>query len=574
MYVPATGVWDSIPHCPAKGVGCNAVAFVLNGKAYVGTGGVQDAPSSQTFDPVPDFWCYNPNTNTWDSITPFGGGPRMGAIAFVTCGHAYVGTGCIDNGQSIYANDIWAFDPNGGPIGPNGPMGSWTRVSDFSGTSRTYAGAFVIGTHAYICGGGQPGNGNLTYGDIWEYTPTPAFKFNSPVCQNVQVQLVDTSLFFPEYWAWSIRGGTPDTSNADSVNVIYSTPGTYSVTLTAWNDCDTGTITYTDSIVVNTGGTLSIIATPANNVICNGQTATLSVAGGGANLIWQSAASIIDSSITNDTVTITPSATTVYTVSGPGSGGCAYFGTDTVTVKSSYPFTVLPLDTAFCSGQSAILYVDSGGSNFIWTPINGITDSTLSGGDSVAIAPLATTTYTVTGINPSGCATSGTDVVTIIASPGTPTFTQDRDTLISSSAHDNQWYRNDTLLKDDTSQHLVINTPGEYYVVVTNEVNGCSTSSDSLQIKTGINQLSVIASQLSIYPNPFNNTIFIKINSSARDISDWNLQITDVLGRTIYAKTLLDHNNEINLSAFANGVYFITVVNETGKAVIPVVKQN
>ncbi len=572
-YVPATGVWDSIPHCPARGVGCGAVAFVLNGKAYVGTGGTQDAFNNQQFDPVPDFWCYDPKTNTWDSITPFPGGGRAGGVAFVTCGRAYVGLGCTDGNQSVFANDIWAFDPNGGPIGPNGPMGSWTRISDFSGAGREYAGCFVIGTHAYVMCGLQDG-GNITFDDIWEYTPTPAFKFNSPVCQNVQVQLVDTSLFFPEYWAWSFPGGTPDTSNADSVNVIYNTPGTYSVTLTAWNDCDTGTTTYIDSIVVNPGGTLSILATPANSIICNGQTATLSVAGGGANLVWQPAVSIIDSSVTNDTITITPTDTTVYTVTGPGSGGCAYFGTDTVIVKPAYPFTVLPLDTSFCSGQSAILYVESGGSNFVWTPINGITDSTLSGGDSVVVSPTTTTTYTVSGVNHVGCATSGADVVTVIPSPNKPTFSQNGNVLSSSSKNDNQWYRNDTLLVNDTSQNLTITIPGEYWVVVNNEANGCSTSSDSMQIKTGINQLSTISYQLSIYPNPFSNSIFIKINSSAENVNDWNLLVTDVLGRTLYSRQSLNYNNEIDLSNLSSGVYFITVINKTGRAVVPVVKQN
>jgi hypothetical protein len=304
---------------------------------------------------------------------------------------------------------------------------------------------------------------------------------------------------------------------------------------------------------------------------CSGQSVTLSISGGGSNFTWSPSTGL--SAASGSSVMATPSGTTTYTVSGTNSGGCSSSGTYIDTIIPDPPFNILPLDTSFCSSQSATLYVNGSGSDFIWTPISGITDSTLSG-DSITVSPTVTTTYTVTGINTNNCASSGTDVVTVIPSPGTPTFTQEGDTLISSSVNDNQWYRNDTLLKDDTSQYLITHTPGEYYVVVTNEVNGCSTSSDSMQIRTGIDQVSVIGNQVSIYPNPFNNNVGIKINTSAGDISDWNLQVIDMLGRTIYNKLSLNYDNEIDLSNLSNGVYFLTVINQTGQATFPVVKQN
>jgi hypothetical protein len=178
----------------------------------------------------------------------------------------------------------------------------------------------------------------------------------------------------------------------------------------------------------------------------------------------------------------------------------------------------------------------------------------------------------VTGNNSDGCATLGTDMVTVIPSPGTPTFTRDGDTLVSSSVHDNQWYRNDTLLKNDTSQYLITHTPGEYYVEVINEVNGCSTASDSAY--TGVQELVSIINQLSIYPNPFNDNIVVKINTSAGDISNWNLEVIDELGRTVYTRLSLQYGNDIDLSDLPGGVYFLMVMNKEGKAVMPIVKQN
>ncbi len=300
-----------------------------------------------------------------------------------------------------------------------------------------------------------------------------------------------------------------------------------------------------------------------------GQSDTLTVSGGGTNYTWTPSSGLNDT--TTSIVIANPTATTSYTVTSIGSGGCVSTGTYTVIVNTAPSLTIEPLDTSFCNGQSTTLQVSSGGSNFIWSPSTGLSADT---GSFVVAGPTVTTNYTVTGINSDGCADTGTDLVIIIPSPNKPTFTQVVDTLMSSSIYDNQWYRNDTLLISDTSQKLTITIPGEYWVVVNNEANGCSTSSDSAYVKlTGINQLSAISNQLSIYPNPFTNELFIKINSSAGDISDWSLQITDVLGRTLFTKSSLDYTNEIDLSNLSGGVYFITVINKTGRAVMPVVKQ-
>ena len=174
-----------------------------------------------------------------------------------------------------------------------------------------------------------------------------------------------------------------------------------------------------------------------------------------------------------------------------------------------------------------------------------------------------------------GCTASVSDIVTVTTSPNKPTFSQHEDTLISSSSRDNQWYRNDSLLVNDTSQDLIITVLGEYLVVVSNEADGCSTSSDSMNISslTGVNQLSAISGQLSVYPNPFNSTIYVTINPSAQYVNDWSLQITDVLGRIIYSRISLNYSNEINLSKIPSGVYFITVTNEKGRAVFPIIRQ-
>jgi hypothetical protein len=236
-----------------------------------------------------------------------------------------------------------------------------------------------------------------------------------------------------------------------------------------------------------------------------------------------------------------------------------------------------PQDTVFCTGQSATIYVVGGGTGFVWTPGMGILDSTASG-DTVVVSPSITTTYSITGIDSAGCAASGSAVVTVIPSPNTPTFHQHGDTLISSSVHDNQWYRNDTLLTNDTSQYLIITALGEYWVIVNNEVNGCSTASDSANISqiTGINQLTAESGQVTIYPNPTSNLLTIESVQWTVE----NIEITNVLGQSllkvpgIYSDKIGGgFRGEIDLSAFPSGMYFITVITDTTRTVVKVVKE-
>jgi hypothetical protein len=189
--------------------------------------------------------------------------------------------------------------------------------------------------------------------------------------------------------------------------------------------------------------------------------------------------------------------------------------------------------------------------------------------------PTITSTYSVAGLDSFGCAASGSETVTVAASPSQPTFYQLGDTLISSSQYNNQWFENGLPLKDDTSKYLIItnSTTDTFQVNVTNVGNGCSTTSNS-QATTSIQQVAGISSQLSVYPNPFSNSIYVIINSSVQDVKDWNLQVSDVLGRTVFRKLPLNYSNDIDLSNLASGMYFITVMNKTGRSVVPVVKQN
>jgi len=77
--------------------------------------------------------------------------------------------------------------------------------------------------------------------------------------------------------------------------------------------------------------------------------------------------------------------------------------------------------------------------------------------------------------------------------------------------------------------------------------NGYFVGENNIQKKIGV----------KVYPNPASN----KITFSQSGIRDYELRITDVLGRAVYKTTLSGDNNSITISDFSNGVYFYQLTN-------------
>ncbi len=153
--------------------------------------------------------------------------------------------------------------------------------------------------------------------------PTASFTYNpSNICQGSQVQFTNTSQNATSY-SWSFPGGNPSTSTQTNPTVTFNTAGTYTISLTAYN----GTLsnTYTHSITINPLPNISITATPTN--ICSGSSSILT-ASGATNYQWSHSLG------TNSTVTVYPSSSTTYTVTGT-TNGCSATATSFINVFAS-----------------------------------------------------------------------------------------------------------------------------------------------------------------------------------------------------------------------------------------------
>ena len=124
-----------------------AVAFVVSGKAYVGTG-------EGTAGLLNDFYVYDNQTNTWDQIADFEGTARRQAIAFSLAGNGFVGTG--DDGTK--RNDFWMYNPQ---------TDQWILKAQFPGMARSGACAWSNYPTAFV--GTGEGSDYSYLKDLYEY---------------------------------------------------------------------------------------------------------------------------------------------------------------------------------------------------------------------------------------------------------------------------------------------------------------------------------------------------------------------------------------------------------------------
>lgn len=137
-----------------------AIAFSLNNQGFVGTG--------YDGNMLKDFWAYSPTTNSWEQKTSIGGKKRRDAVAFVIDDKAYVCTGS-DNGQ--YLEDLWMYEATGDVWTAKRSIGQNDNEDESYDDEYQIVGingvAFAMNGLGYLTTGGSGAPGRLT----WEYNP-------------------------------------------------------------------------------------------------------------------------------------------------------------------------------------------------------------------------------------------------------------------------------------------------------------------------------------------------------------------------------------------------------------------
>lgn len=248
------------------------------------------------------------------------------------------------------------------------------------------------------------------------------------------------------------------------------------------------------------------------------------------------------------------------------------------SVVSSVSVSALPNDT-ICEGTNVTLtaQVVNGGNSAVYTwKVNGITEgandatyisSNLSNGDVVVVEFVSSANCVAQAM-----VSSMPIAFTVNATPAAPVISKNGNVLTSSAPAGNQWHAAWQPISGATEQTYTINSNGLYSVIVT-DANGCSSTSDSIQVQyTGLADIDW-NSAISIAPNPFMEQFKVNLSAEVLANGDWTLTVTDMLGRVVYEKNILHPQMVIDFTHRAAGTYTVSISDAHTLHAYKVVKQ-
>lgn len=178
-------------------------------------------------------------------------------------------------------------------------------------------------------------------------------------------------------------------------NVYVDHPDSF-IAIAAYDFCDGTQLIFRDTVHVYMN-TQDVAISTSDSVLCLGESTTLTAAGGDS-FVWSDGS-------TNISTTVSPTSSGYYSVTGTYMGTC--YATDSIYITVNQPPAIL-LDAsppAVCMGDSASL-IAQGGVFYSW---NSLPDTV----GSVIVAPLSTTTYSVTGTDTNGCSNNAQVTLTV-----------------------------------------------------------------------------------------------------------------------------------------------------------------
>ncbi|MEI6020358.1 MAG: zinc-dependent metalloprotease, partial [Bacteroidota bacterium] len=308
-------------------------------------------------------------------------------------------------------------------------------------------------------------------------------------------------------------------SNSTSISITPSISGTYSVSGTG-SGC-TGTTN--TSVGVNA---LPVI-TVSSYTICSGGSATLSPSG--ANTYsWNTGSNL-------NSIVVTPSANTTYTVSGANLNNCVNTATVSVSLGSSLS-VLINAPVGICTGNSATLSA-SGANSYTW--------SNNANTSSIVVNPTGTNTYSVIGASGSctGSAiqtisVSAPPAVSIASAPSISICPGSNATLTASGATNYTWSNG------GSGSQIVVSPSVNTVYTATGTSNGCSNTA-SVGINTG------------------GAAINLTVNASANSVCAGSQATLYVIGAATYSWSTGATAFSIVVSPTATSIYTVTGNNGT-----------
>ena len=109
---------------------------------------------------------------------------------------------------------------------------------------------------------------------------------------------------------------------------------------------------------------------------------------------------------------------------------------------------------------------------------------------------------------------------------------------------------------------------GTYSVTITDD-NGCTTTLNDIVVQPSASLDELEDALFVVYPNPTNGMVNIVLKNPIVD--EVSIRVTDVTGRIVYNSDLEGLSFNIDLSAAADGTYFLHVATDTKRTTQPIV---
>ena len=219
----------------------------------------------------------------------------------------------------------------------------------------------------------------------------------------------------------------------------------------------------------------NMVLNASQNVVCSGNSMTLSVYGA-QSYTWLPLNGLIING-TNTLVTVKPETTTHYTVIGAN-----YAGNEACIQQLSYSVMVQPYaqakaipNASVCSGKRTTISA-SGGNYYVWSPVNGLLGFT---GASVVAGPSVTTIYTVEASWNGYCGSKTTVTVNVMPKPkvfaGRDTSYQLNESIFLQATGSGtlEWIAGDGILCKTCASTQIIPLQSDCYTVRLTDDRGC-----------------------------------------------------------------------------------------------------
>ncbi len=396
----------------------------------------------------------------------------------------------------------------------------------------------VTVTYVYVI---TANNCSITQNVTVVVNPSPAVSIagTSTICSGNSTTLTASGA---TTYSWS--------TGATTAAITITPTATTSYTVTGSN---TYSCSNAQTISVTVNPTPTVTATSSASTTCAGDSVSLN-ANGATTYVWSN-------SSTGASIIVNPTVTTTYTVTGTDGNGCSATSSVSITVNP-LPAVTISGTNAICTGSSTTLTAN-GASTYVWS--NSATTS------SITVSPTASTSYTVTGTDSSGCSNTQTVTVTVNPLPNVTLSAQSTTTCInwtldSLSGNPSGGTFSGTGVSGNNFNASVAGT-GTFTITYTyTDGNGC-TNSATTQIL--VNPCTGIASYgssaaLNIYPNPTDGDVTILLD--AVDPGSCTIQLVDVLGQEAYReqRKIATGSNSLvlHLRRMAPGFYTVVLRQE------------